>query len=115
MRVRAEIGECVLVTTDEVLAEFLTGVGGGGPRTRQMAASLVRRALRSSTVVVLLQSRETLLAGLTLYEARPDKTYSLVDCVSMATMRAHGLTDVLTNDQHFGQEGFNVLMQRKDG
>jgi predicted nucleic acid-binding protein len=29
----------------------------------------------------------------------------------MATMRRQGLTDVLTNDQHFEQEGFRALFR----
>ena len=55
------------------------------------------------------QTRELFLKGLTLYEARPDKEYSLTDCISMQTMRREGLTEVLTNDHHFTQEGFHIL------
>jgi predicted nucleic acid-binding protein len=44
-----------------------------------------------------------------LYEQRPDKAYSLTDCISMQVMRREGLTEVLTNDHHFIQEGFRVL------
>ena len=47
--------------------------------------------------------------ALTLYEARPDKEYSLTDCIAMQTMRREGLTEVLTNDHHFTQEGFSIL------
>jgi predicted nucleic acid-binding protein len=43
-----------------------------------------------------------------LCEARPDKGYSLVDCISMQTMRTEGLTEALTNDRHFEQEGFRA-------
>jgi predicted nucleic acid-binding protein len=43
---------------------------------------------------------------LELYKNRPDKGYSLVDCVSFVAMRRHGITDALTNDHHFEQEGF---------
>ena len=43
--------------------------------------------------------------------ARPDKGYSLTDCISMATMRKKGLTEVLTNDRHFEQEGFRALFR----
>ena len=50
-------------------------------------------------------------AGLALYAARPDKGYSLTDCISMATMRKKGLTEVLTNDRHFEQEGFRALFR----
>jgi predicted nucleic acid-binding protein len=51
------------------------------------------------------------LGGLALYRARPDKGYSLTDCISMQTMRREGLMDVLTNDRHFEQEGFRALFQ----
>jgi uncharacterized protein len=56
-------------------------------------------------------SRESFLDGLALYEARPDKGYSLADCISMPTMRREGLTDVLTNDRHFEQEGFRAMLR----
>jgi predicted nucleic acid-binding protein len=52
-----------------------------------------------------------LLQGWNFYRARPDKGYSLTDCISMQTMRREGLTDVLTNDRHFEQEGFRALFR----
>ncbi len=39
-----------------------------------------------------------------------DKAYSLTDCISMNAMRERGLTDILTNDHHFTQEGFHILL-----
>ena len=48
-------------------------------------------------------------AALALYETRPDKEYSLIDCRSMVALRALGVTEVLTNDHHFTQEGFTIL------
>ena len=54
------------------------------------------------------QSRSSFLAGLDLYSQRPDKGYSLTDCISM---RAAGISDVLTNDKHFEQEGFLALFR----
>lgn len=59
---------------------------------------------------MLEQTRRSFLGGIGLYQARPDKQYSLVDCISMRWMRSLGIKDVLTNDRHFEQEGFNVLM-----
>jgi uncharacterized protein len=49
------------------------------------------------------------LDALALYKARPDKEYSLTDCISMQVMRREGLTEALTNDHHFTQEGFRIL------
>jgi len=67
--------------------------------------------LASSVIRVIPQSRESFLAGLQLYRSRPDKGYSLVDCISMQAMRKEGLTEVLTNDRHFEQEGFRALFR----
>ena len=42
--------------------------------------------------------------------ARPDKTYSLCDAVSFVLMRQRHLTEALTTDRHFEQEGFQRLL-----
>ena len=99
-----------LITTDEVLTEVLAFCSLSG-RLRADAAKATRRILAASTVRVIPQSREGFLEGLTLYEARPDKGYSLTDCISMQTMRREGLHEVLTNDHHFAQEGFHALFR----
>jgi len=57
---------------------------------------------------VFPQTHESYSKGLAFYESRPDKEYSLTDCISMETMRREGLTDVLTNDRHFEQKGFRA-------
>ena len=75
-------------------------------------SSARRFGLSNPDIVVHRQSRESLLLGLRLYEARPDKGYSLTDCVAMTAMRAAGIPQVLTTDHHFEQEGFAVLMKR---
>jgi len=78
---------------------------------REVAALAVRRILADTRVTVHRQSHESFLGGLQLYEQRFDKGYSLVDCVSMTTMRHHGIVEVLTNDYHFVQEGFKALLR----
>jgi predicted nucleic acid-binding protein len=62
---------------------------------------------------VVAQSRRSFLEGLRLYGERLDKGYSLVDCISMSAMRRHRIREVLTNDRHFEQEGFVILMDRE--
>ena len=101
---------CHLVTTDEVLAEVLAAFCQAGPVLRQRAATLIRRLHQRPTITIRPQSRATFLTGLGLYEARPDKGYSLTDCVSMEAMRQEGITEVLTRDNHFTQEGFQILL-----
>jgi predicted nucleic acid-binding protein len=98
-----------LVTTDEVFDEVLAFFAGAGPFWRGMAAALVRGAWHDPNIDVLPQTRADFDAALALYEARPDKGYSLTDCRSMLALRDLGLTDVLSNDHHFTQEGFTIL------
>ena len=96
-------------TTDEVLAEFLTFCGEGTLEIRAQAALFPRRVLTDPHVTVFPQTHASFLEGLALYESRLDKQYSLMDRTSMEAMRRAGLTDVLTNDRHFTQEGFHIL------
>ena len=78
---------------------------------RRAAGDSVDAILASSAIRVIPQSRESFLTGLQLFRARPDKGYSLVDCISMQTMRREGLMEALTNDRHFEQEGFRALFR----
>jgi predicted nucleic acid-binding protein len=100
-----------IVTTDEVLTEYLNFFSSTPEPFRRMAAHGVERLLASSVVRVVPQSRDSFRSGLQLYRERPDKGYSLTDCISMQTMRGEGLTEVLTNDRHFEQEGFRALFR----
>ncbi len=98
-----------LVTTDEVLTEVLNWFSRSGPHWRGEAAALVHDLRTDPAVDVLPQSRADFDAALALYEARPDKGYSLTDCRSMLAMRNLGLIEALTNDHHFTQERFTIL------
>jgi uncharacterized protein len=62
---------------------------------------------------VLPQSHASFQGGLALYERRPDKKYSLADCITMNVMKREGIKEILTNDHHFVQEGFVRLLIRR--
>jgi len=62
-----------IVTTDEVLAEYLAFFARGRASVRIRAASNVAAMMANPRVLVVPQSRESFLAGLELYRARPDK------------------------------------------
>jgi len=51
-------------------------------------------------------------AGVKLYGSRLDKGYSLTDCISMRVMEQRGIAQVLTNDHHFTQAGFEILFKK---
>ena len=100
-----------IVTTDEVLAEYLTFFRASPERLRRQVAINVQTVLSDPTVRIIPQSHQSFLAGFDLYLNRPDKGYSLVDCISMQTMRKEGLIEVLANDRHFEREGFRALFR----
>lgn len=102
--------ESILVTTDEVLSEFLNYFAEAGERRRLIVVKMFEESMEHPGIVVLPQTRRSLLGGLDLYKTRNDKSYSLTDCISMMAMRERQITAVLTHDRHFTQEGFTVLL-----
>ena len=108
---RQRLDGASFVTTDEVLTEFLTALSRGGSRLRTEAVIRVREALGASDIRVVPQSRQSFTDGLARYESRSDKAYSLPDCISMNIMKAEGITEILTSDHNFEQEGFTILMR----
>src|SRR5437763_1283864 len=85
-----------IVTHDGVLTEVLSYFSGHGRNARLEASRVVRDIVH--TMIAVPASRDLFIRGLSLYERRPDKEYSLVDCMSMTLMRERGITHVLTND-----------------
>jgi uncharacterized protein len=106
-RIQAALRRAPLVTHDGVLTEVAAYYSATGEWLRARAVDVIRATMRNAAVFPA--DRLLFLAGLDLYSQRRDKQYSLVDCMSMMLMRAHGTTHVLTNDHHFRQEGFTVL------
>lgn len=104
------LGPARLVTTESVLIEVLNYSGSLRQHARLMAAGSVRDILSDRDVETILHTHAAFLDALSLYENRRDKGYSLTDCISMNVMRARGITAVLTHDNHFVQEGFNILL-----
>lgn len=45
-----------------------------------------------------------------LFTDRPDKAWSLTDCISFEVVRERGISEALTADNHFRQAGFQTLL-----
>jgi predicted nucleic acid-binding protein len=67
--------------------------------------------LRRRFLVIVPPDTELFESGLELYEKRPDKDWSLTDCISFVVMKREGIVDALTGDHHFEQGGFNALLK----
>ena len=111
-RARASlVGAVRLVTTYEVLTETLAGVSRGNPQVRAEAVATVRDITSDSIITLVPPSSNLFERGLELYASRPDKRYSLTDCISMTVMRDLDITEILTHDRDFENEGFTRLIK----
>ncbi len=98
-----------LITTAWVLAEVANVLSG---RERRTAVADFLIALRHATEAeVLPPTAEQLEDGLELFHDRPDKEWSLTDCISFNVMEDRGLTEALTGDRHFEQAGYIALLK----
>ncbi len=100
-----------LITTESVLIEYVNFFSRYSASLRRAVVESVHDILDDDTIEVLPQKRTALLAGMSLHASRPDKNYSLTDCISMQVMREEGIFEVLTHDTHFAQEGFITLLR----
>jgi uncharacterized protein len=105
----AAVGRRV-VTTEAVLLEV--GNSLARRRYRQGGVLLLRSLVSDTNAVVEAVTTALLHRGLDLYEARMDKEWGLVDCLSFVVMSDRGLTEALTSDEHFEQAGFVALLRQ---
>jgi hypothetical protein len=98
-----------IILTDFVLLEIANALCKRN--SRQVFVNLVTH-LRSDPMCRIFPILKALFeAGLRLYGDRPDKDWSLTDCISFVVMKRLRLTDALTADRHFEQAGFRVLLK----
>ncbi|MDQ3331020.1 MAG: hypothetical protein M3552_10255 [Planctomycetota bacterium] len=81
-----------------------------GRRTRHLAAEFISSLDYRHDIDVIPFDAELFDAGLSLYESRPDKDWSLTDCISFVVMERQGVSEALTGDRHFSQVGFRLLL-----
>lgn len=111
VQVCQQVRDARIVTSDAVLSEFLNMFAERGAHLRNLAAQAVEKIFENPNVHVEPQTRAGFLDALALYRNRLDKGYSLTDCLSMNVIRQRAITEVLTSDHHFEQEGFVILLK----
>jgi predicted nucleic acid-binding protein len=97
-----------VITTGWVVTEFADALAD--PDNRLACVAFIDDLMRNPQVEVIPPTAELLQRGLDLYRARPDKEWSLTDCISFVVMKERGITDALTGDHHFEQAGFVALL-----
>ncbi len=98
-----------LLTTVWVLLEVGDALAAGA--NRLWFPRWVDLLLAGTQLEIVPASNEWFFQGLGLYRARPDKEWSLTDCISFVVMGERGVTEALTSDHNFEQAGFAVLLK----
>lgn len=97
------------LTHNYVLAEFVAlALVRRFPRLATL--TLITDLLENPDIEVVWVDEALHRAAVELLIARQDKTYSLCDAVSFVLMHQRGITEALTTDRHFEQEGFIRLL-----
>jgi len=97
------------LTHSYILAEFVALAHVR--RLPRLAALMFVAALLDNPDIEVLWVDEALhREAMALLLARLDKTYTLCDAVSFVLMRRRSLSEALTTDRHFAQEGFHRLL-----
>ena len=102
-----EASDDFIITTRWVLVE--TANAAGGSAFRDVAARFLQAAEVDPNLTIIGPSDEIYARGLELYAKRPDKEWSLTDCISFVVMDEQKVTDALTGDRHFEQAGFKAI------
>jgi predicted nucleic acid-binding protein len=99
----------LIVTTAWVLTEVADALAA--PPNRRQFIELLDFLTANPDAIILPPSQPLFQAGLMLYRHRPDKEWSLTDCISFVVMKERGITEALTGDHHFEQAGFAALLK----
>lgn len=100
-----------IVITEHVLWEAVNLCSK--PKDRPKIHSLVNLIRTAEPYELIPASLELFDAGLQLHAQRPDKEWSLTDCISFLVMRDRGIHRALAYDHHFEQAGFEALLRHE--
>lgn len=98
-----------VVTTEYVLNEVANHLSGS-PARRARFGEFLADVKNDPNCTLVESAHELWLRGVDLYLRRPDKEWSLTDCISFVLMEEQGLTEALSADHHFEQAGFSALL-----
>ena len=98
-----------VVTTAWVVTEVADALTAG--RHRAAVSRMLATLSADPTAELVGATDELFHKGVQLYDSRPDKEWSLTDCISFVVMQEKGLTEALTGDHHFEQAGFVALLK----
>ena len=99
------------VTTNYVLDETYTGLL---TKVGHFAAVDFGEKIRASKITKVIHLTEEIEEkSWNLFKKYSDKYFSFTDCTSFVVMRQLNLIEAFTNDHHFEQMGFTILLKKE--
>lgn len=97
--------------TDYILVELGSALSRGADRA--VFLNLLVDLRDDESITVIPADNSLFAEGVAWFGERPDKNWSLVDCLSFVVMKKRRLKEALTVDRHFAQAGFRALLLEK--
>ena len=99
-----------LITTTAIVLETFNNLSD--TYLRGLPHLLFDSLARPGALTVVQIEPDLLSRGLALHRQRPDKRWSLSDCISFTLITDRRITRALAYDHHFEQAGFEALLRR---
>ena len=100
----------VRLTHSYVLSEFIT-LAHARRLARPPVLAFVNALFQQTRIEIIWVHENLHREAMLLLGSCLDKDYSLCDAVSFVLMKQRGMTEALTTDHHFEQEGFQCLLK----
>lgn len=98
-----------LVTSNYVIIETINALSKA--EFRKAVIEFVGRLKKSPSVEIIKITDEMYDNAWKLYQERMDKDWGIIDCTSFEVMRIFNIKKTFSNDKHFEQAGFSLMVK----
>lgn len=98
-----------LITTNYVVVETINSLSKVD--FRKTVIEFIDKLEKSPSVQIIKITDEIYHNAWTFYKQRMDKDWVITDCTSFEVMRAFNIKKAFTNDKHFEQAGYSLVIK----
>jgi predicted nucleic acid-binding protein len=98
-----------LITTNYVIIETVNALSK--VEFRKTVIEFINKLEKSPSVEIIKITEDIYDRAWRLYQQRMDKDWGITDCTSFEVMKMFNLKRAFTNDKHFKQSGFSLVMK----
>ncbi len=98
-----------IFTTNYIIVETINSLSK--TEFRKTVIEFVSKLEKSPSVQIVEITKEIFNNAWTLYQQRMDKDWGITDCTSFEVMKMFSISKAFTNDKHFEQAGYELLIK----